>query len=170
MTSEGGGGELGDTNSIIQILASCEAGPQVGRGWCGAEVGMGEVVGWVDVGQRCGCGGIGGRGVHREMGGLMWGEEGGVGQRWGCGKVVWGRGGDVGQDQASGKAEAAPVLSSPYKGNVAALALPVPPPRPPPADSRMEGRARSCPTAGIGISRVGVWGDGVSLPRPPHPA
>lgn len=48
---------------------------------------------------------------HREVAGLMWGEEGGVGQRWGCGKVMWGRGGDVRLEQESGQAEAAPVPS-----------------------------------------------------------
>lgn len=62
---------------------------------------------------------------------LVWGEEGGLGQRWGCGKVMWGRGEHVGQDQPPGQAEAALVLSSPYKGNVVALELPVLPPHPP---------------------------------------
>lgn len=68
----------------------------------------------------------------------MWGE-GGLGQRWGCGKVMWGRGEHVGQEQPSGQAEAALVLSSPYKGNVVALELPVLPPHPP-ADSRIGGK------------------------------
>lgn len=100
----------------------------------------------------------------------MWGEEGGLGQRWGCGKVMWGRGEDVGQDQASGQAEAALVPSSPYKGNVVALALPVPP-LTPPADSRMGGK-------GPQLTHGGNWGVRGWAVRwiecrclcPPHPA
>lgn len=69
-----GYGELGGKNSI---LASCEAGPEVFRGWCGAEMGIREVVGWGDVGQRWGLG--------RWWDGLMWGSGAdvgdGVGQR-----------------------------------------------------------------------------------------
>lgn len=103
---------------------------------------------------------------QREMGELMWGEEG---QRWGWGKVMWGRGGDVGQHQTSGQAEAAPVLSSPYKGNVVALALPVPPSPPRLTHGWREGPAVA-PRRELGYQGMGQGADGVLLPRPPCPA